>query len=110
MNIDEVLEYINDRIIPNEKWDYVSNYLINAREEIERLTKENEELTKIQCIFLGTGCKAKIESLRSIIKDTIKDLEVVKEVEDLEVIKMSLRNIIFRLNKENKYVDINSKE
>lgn len=65
----------------------------------------NQDLTSLNIKYLE-----EIESLRSIIKDTIKDLEVVKEVEDIEVIKMSLRNIIFRLNKENKYVDNDSEE
>jgi hypothetical protein len=37
------------------------------REEIERLNKENEELKKIQCTFLGTGCEAEIERLNNII-------------------------------------------
>ena len=39
------------------------------REEIERLNKENEELKKIQCTFLGTGCKAEIERLNNIINE-----------------------------------------
>lgn len=38
------------------------------KEEIERLNKENEELKKIQCTFLGTGCKAEIKRLNNIIK------------------------------------------
>lgn len=38
-------------------------------EEIERLNKENEELKKIQCTFLGTGCKAEIERLNNIINE-----------------------------------------
>ena len=45
-------------------------------EEIERLNKENEELKKIQCTFLGTGCKAEIERLNNIINELEKWLEV----------------------------------
>lgn len=45
------------------------------REEIERLNKENEELKKIQCTFLGTGCKAEIERLNNIINELERYLE-----------------------------------
>ena len=45
------------------------NELGKKDDEIERLNKENEELKKIQCTFLGTGCKAEMERLNNIINE-----------------------------------------
>ena len=37
--IKEILDYINDRIIPNEKWEAVKDYITNLEQENERLLK-----------------------------------------------------------------------
>ena len=52
----------------------------NLKQEIERLNKENEELKKIQCTFLGTGCKAEMERLNNSLQQ--RD-NIIKEVREL---------------------------
>lgn len=68
----------------NLKREYTKQIKISTdrKKEIERLNKENEVLKKIQCTFLGTGCKEEIERLNNIInaiekgtKDRIGELE-----------------------------------
>ena len=55
-------------------------------EEIERLNKENEELKKIQCAFLGTGCKAEIERLNN------KEEQLIRRLEDLIIVGEQVEN------------------
>ena len=43
--IKEILDYIDDRIIPNEKWNKIKDYINNLQEENERLREVVENLT-----------------------------------------------------------------
>ena len=38
-----------------------------------------------------------LDRLNNIINDLKKDIEVIEQIEDIEVMKMQLRNIAFRL-------------
>lgn len=83
------------------------NKRLDEREqEIERLNEENEELKKIQCTFLGTGCKAEIERLHSIIKEVREYIEKTKfkycDDELCYMIENHYNNILEILDKENK--------
>ena len=65
---DEVINYINE--LTNK---YAELEKINKELDKSNITilEENEELKKIQCTFLGTGCKAEIERLNNIIKEAL---------------------------------------
>lgn len=41
--IKEVLDYISDRIIPNEKWNELKNYITNLNEELEKYKRYVDE-------------------------------------------------------------------
>lgn len=43
--IKEILDYIDDRTIPNEKWDKIKDYITNLQQENERL-KEKIDILK----------------------------------------------------------------
>lgn len=45
MNIDELLMYIDDRVIPNDKWTIVKDYLIKTKNE-NQLLKEQVKIIK----------------------------------------------------------------
>lgn len=49
-------------------------------EIIKKLQQENQELKKIQCTFLGTGCQGKMKALKNQQKEFINYLE--KEIVD----------------------------
>ena len=38
--IKEILDYIDDRIVPNEIWDKIKDYITNLQEENEKLKEE----------------------------------------------------------------------
>ena len=42
--IKEILEYIDDRVIPNEKWNVVKDYITNLQQENERLDNNNIDM------------------------------------------------------------------
>ena len=77
--LEHLVEYLQDKIdtgyhkifynddMYDEKTIDCINAINDTLEENKRLNKENEELKKIQCTFLGTGCKAEIERLNNII-------------------------------------------
>ena len=44
--IKEILDYIDDKIIPNEKWNEVKDYITNLQEENKHLDKVNCQLRK----------------------------------------------------------------
>lgn len=79
--LEHLVEYLQDKIdtgyhkifYNDDMYDEKTIDCINAinytLEENKRLNKENEELKKIQCTFLGTGCRAEIETLNKIIKE-----------------------------------------
>lgn len=71
-----IKSYLQDR-----KWSYTK--LDKHDRAIDILIKENEQL-------------------HSIIKEVKLDIEVIEQLEDIEVIKMQLRNIIFRLKDSDK--------
>lgn len=79
--IKEILDYIDDRIIPNEKWDKIKDYITNLQQqksdicknrlaiaiERDRLQQENETL------------KEKINTLKSNFETEIDDCEDYKK-------------------------------
>ena len=69
----EELSNVIDRA--EDEYQKLKDKVIEQSLEIERLNKENEELKKIQCPFLGTGCKAEIEKLNNIINEMEKELK-----------------------------------
>ncbi len=77
--------------------------IIQAKQEIERLNKENEELKNIQCTFLGTGCKLEIERLHSIIneaKETIKDKRKTMTSKLLSGGRCNYEELLYQLDEE----------
>lgn len=42
--IKEILDYISDRIIPNEKWNKVRDYITYLQEENQRLEENNQNM------------------------------------------------------------------
>lgn len=49
MNIEEIkeiLDYIDDRVIPNEKWNKVKDYITNLQEKLDFMIDKND---KKQC-------------------------------------------------------------
>ena len=85
--LEHLVEYLQDKIdtgyhkifynddMYDEKTIDCINAINDTLEENKRLNKENEELKKIQGTFLGTGCKAEIERLHSIIKEVREYIE-----------------------------------
>lgn len=85
--LEHLVEYLQDKIdtgyhkifynddMYDEKTIDCINAINDTLEENKRLNKENEELKKIQCTFLGTGCKEEIERLNNIIKEAIEYIE-----------------------------------
>lgn len=79
--LEHLVEYLQDKLdtgyhkifynddMYDEKTIDCINAINDTLEENKRLNKENEELKKIQCTFLGTGCKAEIERLNNIINE-----------------------------------------
>ena len=84
-----------------------------SKERLENI-KENvymrSEIAKISRIGIDTSLKEELElieeidRLNNIIKDLLKDIEVIVECEDINIIKMQLINCLYKLNelKENK--------
>ena len=78
--------------------DYTSAVeLKQAKQEIERLKEDNEYLNKVN-VELST----EKNRLNNIIKNTAVELEILLQSEDLELIIMQLRNIVFRLKGSDK--------
>lgn len=87
--LEHLVEYLQDKIdtgyhkifynddMYDEKTIDCINAINDTLEENKRLNKENEELKKIQCTFLGTGCKAEIERLNNIINGLEKWLDTI---------------------------------
>jgi len=71
-------------------------------QENERLKKENEELKELQCSFLGTGCKNKMEDLqrKAELGEHYKHLysEIKKQKDDVVEYIKSLRIFSARNN------------
>ena len=42
--IKEILDYIDDRIIPNEKWDKIKDYITNLQQELQKANDTIKEL------------------------------------------------------------------
>ena len=71
----KLLDYITNLQEENDKFydetmkdikEHLIDRIKRQEQEIERLNKENEELKKIQCTFLGTGCKVEMERLTKL--------------------------------------------
>lgn len=77
-------------------------------EERLELIKENvymrSEIATISGLGIDTSLKEELElieeidRLNNIIKDLLKDIEVIVECEDINIIKMQLRNCLYKLN------------
>lgn len=66
--IKEILDYIDDRIIPNEKWDKIKDYITNLQ---QKDFESQKEITKL---------KDKLEQQRKEYQDTYKDVRIeIKE-------------------------------
>lgn len=70
--------------------DTKNQVLERIAKENQELKKENESLRQLQCTFLGTGCKRKMEEYESQQKEFVKWLEE------------KIKNYELPLNDENK--------
>lgn len=69
----------------NRKIEEIRENETKLIDEIKQLEKENQELKKMQCTYLGTGCQAKMKEYKSQQKEFIEYMnKVIKELELLE--------------------------
>lgn len=69
----------------NRKIEEIRENETKLIDEIKQLEKENQELKKMQCIYLGTGCQAKMKEYKSQQKEFIEYMnKIIKELELLE--------------------------
>ena len=77
--------------------DTKNQVLERIAKENQELKKENESLRQLQCTFLGTGCKRKMEEYESQQKEFIEWLE--KETKIIEN-KLNKYNELVKQGKE----------
>lgn len=54
--IKEILDYIDDRIIPNEKWNKIKDYITNLQKENKKLSKEIKKNKKEDVEIRNKNC------------------------------------------------------
>ena len=83
--MNEVIERLNNYLSGyKSQYDYLDDNglehcldddIKQLLEIIKKLQQENQELKKIQCTFLGTGCQGKMKALKNQQKEFIEWLE-----------------------------------
>lgn len=102
--IKEILDYISDRIIPNEKWNKVRDYITNLQEENQRLEENNQNM-QIEMSKSWERIDKAIEYINSHkVSDTItfplmkkeqeRDVKNCYEYEFEQIYKKDLLNIL----------------
>ena len=82
--IKETLDYINDRIIPNEKWDKVKDYITNLEQENEIVKKDIETL-KNNYNDLVKMSENKITNLDKENEDLKNYLKIMERARDTNI-------------------------
>lgn len=88
--ITKLLNEVNEKIETLNNLVQDKEYFVKLDERIEKINNYAQEQQQ------------EVERLHSIIKEVKQDIEVIEQLEDIEVIKMQLRNIIFRLKDSDK--------
>lgn len=101
--IKEILDYIDDRIMPNEKWDKIKDYITNLQQLYENALKVNQNSHKYI---------TELEMNNAILKEKINTLKSNFEVEidDCENYKKWYRDYKSRCEKAIEYIENNKKE
>lgn len=75
--IKEIIDYIDDRVIPNEKWEKIKDYITNLQEEIQNLKDFNKKLqaTKDRLDKYDKENQMKIDKAIEYIKENSAFLE-----------------------------------
>ena len=87
--IKEILDYIDDRIIPNEKWNKIKDYItelqkdignyvkitLHDRKEIDRLQQENEELNRMCELYSKSLYNAELTDYKSRLEKASNKLD-----------------------------------
>ena len=88
--IKEILDYIDDKIIQNEKWDKIKDYITNLQQELEKANDTIKELRDNKALEL-----VKISINSQYINTQNENIRLKEELEDYKS----------RCEKANKWVD-----
>jgi len=69
--IKDIIDYINDRVIPNEKWEKIKDYITDLQEENDRLKDELKRLHNL----LNSQAYKDLDNYKSRIDKAIKLLK-----------------------------------
>lgn len=101
--IEEILNYIDDRIIPNEKWDKIKDYITNLQQLYENALKVNQNENKYR-----TALESKYVLLQQE-NEFLKLNNLEMNIEHFRVVKENKRKID-NLRKENERLNNKIKE
>lgn len=84
--LQQEIEKLNNELeIGKEQYNDLIEEKEKLQEKIDLVLLENQELKKMQCTCLGTGCQAKMKEYKSQQKEFIEYMnKVIKELELLE--------------------------
>ena len=97
------IDRLNETI--EKKNTYYDNLAVDYRIEHEEKNRLNNKLLELEDINEKIGlaldsAENKVDRLNNIIKDLIKDIEIIVECEDIDILKMQLRTCLYNKLKE----------
>lgn len=96
--IKEILDYIDDRIISNEKWDKIKDYITNLQNEIfdlkDTIQNKNDCIGAYECIIEDRDKRIDKASIKAeLIKDIGFDYDGYNDTENLKKVIDELVNL-----------------